>query len=422
MMLDAAAAIGDAICAKAVWSEDGRFCNWMGRIDEPAPEGGTIPATSALPPQMYTGSLGIALFLGELWAFSRDDRHGRTALAALRRSSDQLLRRPPARNLVLSPVGGTFGIVAVAFRLRDLGFGEEVLADVRDVLDRVRLSLAAPHQLDLLGGNAGAIPLFLALAERSGYETWRAVALELGEELLAKATRDGDVLWWEPKTASDWGEDAEPLAGFSHGASGYALALLSLAAATGEQRFADAVAAAFAWEETRWDAAAASYIYARNAVPGDPSTRTVSTQMSWCHGSPGVAMARLRASELDAANAALHRAVARKALQATASRLEALLETPRADACLCHGIAGLCEALLYGAEVLGEAEWRAHAQAGAQALIARHGAAGDWPSGVPSLGPNPSLFVGSAGAGHHFLRQHAGRLVPPVLVGTPVSQ
>lgn len=416
-MLDAAARIGDAICASAFWSADGAHCNWLGRIDEPAPEGGTVPATSALPPQIYAGSLGIALFLAELRAFTRSDAHARTALGALRRSSDQLLRRPPPRNLVLSPVAGTLGVAGVAFRMRDLGFGEEVLDDVPAVLDLVRRSLDEPHQLDLLGGNAGAIPLFLAIAKRPGYESWRETAIRCGEELLAKGMRQNGAMWWDPKAASEWTEDAEPLAGFSHGASGFALGLLELAAATGRRDFAEAGAAAFAWEESRWDDALANYTYVRNVVPGDPATRVVTTQMTWCHGSPGVAMARLRASQIDPPNAELHRAVARRALRPTLAHLNATIENPRADACLCHGVAGLCEVLHYGAQVLGDAEYGERAASAAQTLIEQHGAANDWPSGVPSLGPNPGLFVGSAGAGHHFLRQHAPDQVPTVLLG-----
>ncbi len=415
-LLAAAASIGDAICATALWNGERTQCNWVGRIDEPAPEGGSVPATSALPPQTYAGSLGVALFLAELWAFTGDERHAATARGALRRSADQLIRRPPPRNLVLSPVAGTLGIVSTALRMHDLGFGDEVLQSVPAVLDLALHALDEPHQLDLLGGNAGAIPLFLSMAARPGYEQWHDVAIRCGDELLATGVRTDGMLSWEAKTASEWSEDAEPLAGYSHGASGFALALLTLHAATGRADFGDAGLAAFAYEESRWDEAQSNYIYVRFMVPGDPATRVVTTQMTWCHGSPGVAAARLRASQIDAQNAELHRAVARKTLRPTMEKLETMLEDPRADACLCHGISGLSEVLLHGARVLGDDECAARAARAASILIERHGAANDWPSGVPSRGPNPGLFVGSAGVGHHFLRQHAPDRVPPVLL------
>jgi lantibiotic modifying enzyme len=48
-------------------------------------------------------------------------------------------------------------------------------------------------------------------------------------------------------------------------------------------------------------------------------------------------------------------------------------------------------------------------------LIARHAAAGDWPSGTPSGGPNPSLMLGTAGIGYTVLRLHDPNRVPSIL-------
>lgn len=48
-------------------------------------------------------------------------------------------------------------------------------------------------------------------------------------------------------------------------------------------------------------------------------------------------------------------------------------------------------------------------------LFGRYGAEGPWPSGTPSLGPNPSLMLGTAGIGYTLLRLHDPGAMPPVL-------
>jgi hypothetical protein len=61
---------------------------------------------------------------------------------------------------------------------------------------------------------------------------------------------------------------------------------------------------------------------------------------------------------------------------------------------------------------------RAAARAAGRALIDKYAASGSWPSGVATAGPNPSLMLGNAGIGMHFLRLHAPETVPPLLIVT----
>ena len=58
------------------------------------------------------------------------------------------------------------------------------------------------------------------------------------------------------------------------------------------------------------------------------------------------------------------------------------LMRPRADATLCHGLSGLGEVALIASEVLGDETYRVKAFTLAQALIDRHSASGEWPSGL----------------------------------------
>ena len=72
----------------------------------------------------------------------------------------------------------------------------------------------------------------------------------------------------------------------SHGAAGFAYALSSLAEASGREDFADAAAECIAFEDSSYDAARHNWPDLRGGgAPAWPC--------QWCHGAPGIGLARL---------------------------------------------------------------------------------------------------------------------------------
>jgi lantibiotic modifying enzyme len=126
----------------------------------------------------------------------------------------------------------------------------------------------------------------------------------------------------------------------------------------------------------------------------------------------------MRAATLDPESADPYEAAARVALATTRTALDNVLRFERHDATLCHGAAGLSEILLTGSQWLGDATLAEAAHAGGRTLIDKYGVSGSWPSGVATAGPNPSLMLGKAGIGMHFLRLHAPDSLPPLLIVT----
>jgi len=92
------------------------------------------------------------------------------------------------------------------------------------------------------------------------------------------------------------------------------------------------------------------------------------------------------------------------------------LALPRCDTSLCHGLAGLMEVVLIGSRLLSNSSCHDRAAAVARAMIERHAIGGDWPSGLASGGPNPSLMLGLAGTGYSLLRLHDQDCVSSVLL------
>jgi lantibiotic modifying enzyme len=414
--LAAAARIGETLCATAYWDGTRTHCAWMGHADVGSPaQGNEKTAYAAVDANLYSGTAGVALFLAELYAVTRDPLFGETSLAALKRSV-HLLKSPNAQAAPLSLFSGHAGAAHVASRLIDVGLGEDLEGELDWLVTRALEGLDGPHLLDLVGGSAGAVPVLLMLSRRKGLEWCFDAALACGEELCAVAARQDGLCSWEATRAS--GFNAPALTGLSHGASGIALALLELHAQTGSEQFLETARGAFAYEDTFFSRGRGNWLDLRHPYVRSGDDVEGSAQATWCHGAPGIGLARLRAASLDRESGDEHRRAARVALKATAAAIEDALRTPRSDATLCHGLAGLSEVVHIFGELLGDEGCRTLAADTALKLVELYGREGDWPSGTSSGGHNPTLMLGTAGVGHHLLRLHAPRQVPPVLLLT----
>jgi len=369
--LESAKRIGAILCRDAIW--DGGACNWIGHSEgDPADSPSVSRRVSALGPDVYGGTAGIALFLAQLHRAAGEPRLRDTAVGAIR----QALARVAEAPVDLAPLGlytGRLGIAWAAARVGrwlgdsdleacGLALAQELVAGPRD----------APC-LDVMGGTAGAI---LALLELGGPGS--AAAVRLGDELAAAPPQGGT------------------LTGMSHGAAGIGLALAALHSRTQSAHLRDAGIAAFAYEDRWFDAERQNWRDLRKPpLGGEPFT------MAWCHGAPGSGLARLRASTLIPDKAASWRPTIDAAATAAASWLALHVRDRAMDVTLCHGLAGVTELLSAASprhDDLVARAWRA--------AIAAHERAASWPSGVASRAHNPSLMVGLAGVGHALLRLH----------------
>ena len=417
--LDAAHRIGRSLVSAACWSDDHRRCNWVGRSPQELTHPGAplVPTVAALGPELYGGTSGVALFLAQLAMITDDSDIRIAALAATTNALRNAERNPSAHAMPLSLHGGTLGIAFAAHRVAAL-LGEAELSDRADaLLDRLADAPSTPPMYDVISGHAGAIPALLFLARLLDRPALIDQAIRLGDELLATAEPRGEVWTWDAERVAGPGVSSAFLTGLAHGASGLGLALLELHHATGRTDFLRAGRGAFAYEDTLYDPARANWPDLRSPSPGAPAPEpaAASCAMAWCHGSPGIAMARARAALLDGERADAHASIAKTALASVLSAWDRMRDQPRTDATLCHGLSGLGEIVATAGRWLEDPELTTAADAHSRRLIERHSAAEDWPSGLSSTGPNPSLMLGTAGVGLHFLRLHDPEKVPGVL-------
>jgi lantibiotic modifying enzyme len=389
--LDVAAALARQLADSAIWYR-GR-CSWIGTSSV---EPGSNRVDAALGPDLYGGTSGVALALADAAVTLGDGRAAATALGAIRHA---LRHADPTGDGLY---GGAPGVAYAAARVAGLLGDEPGLQGARDLLRAWRRRRIPGPAFDLVEGRAGTVAALVALDPVVDEPWLRDAAIAVGDELLAQA--EVTPFTWS------WPSPGDPrmhsLCGFAHGAAGAAHALLELAAVTGEERFRDAAEGAFGYERAWADSSG-------GAVPDLRGVgRTVARDVplpateSWCRGAPGVALARMRADEL------LGTAGEQPGpwLATTRRCVSERLDTVPDDFCLCHGLAGAADVLVYADEHATLAQ-----DVGRLGIERHHLTGSGFPSGLPD-GATPGLLAGLAGIALFYLRLGDGDIETPLLI------
>jgi lantibiotic modifying enzyme len=383
--LDVAAALAGRLADTAMWH--GERCTWIGVVPSDLSQTRGRTMLAALGPDLYDGTAGVALFLAEAAVALDDARLGATARGALRHALDHATRAA-ADGLQAGRPGIAYAAARIAIALHD----EAGRCDARDVLSGWWRRRGAGAEWDVVSGCAGSVSALIAVAELMEDPTLLEIAVIVGDELIAAARRSTDGCWWpDPRRRSVHG-----LCGFSHGASGIGHALVELWGVTGEIRFRDAGAAAFDYERSWFVGREGSWPDLREIERRAGRDVPAPVSPTWCHGPPGIALARLRGARLLQSDAV--RDDAQAALSLTRRHVAELSSRAPDDFSLCHGAAGCADVLLYAADRSGLAE-----QIGAIGIERHHRPGSSFPCGIPH-GETPGLFLGLAGIGLFYLR------------------
>lgn len=403
-LLDVAVRMGSTIVDQAVWYESG--CTWVGAEPDVTHLGGKAEiATGAqgsytsLGPEFYHGTSGIAYFLAELYATTRQERFREAALGAVGHSL--ALVADPQHKYGLGFYTGWPGILAILAHVGTLLEDDNVGRRVTTLLEGMALSSADEDEYDLSGGMAGGIVAFLALDRMLPIDGVR-LASKLGERLLRDEVRDGETSSWRSPSFPD----RIGLLGLSHGGAGFGLALLELAHVTGDSTYRTVAQRAFNYERRYFVEAEQNWPDFRDKLGNNEWKKDgfLNFMTSWCHGAPGIALSRLRAYALTGDPVCA--VEASTALETTATVLENSFEAGNGNFSLCHGWCGNGDVLLAGARALENAPKRYTelAEHVARLGIERYLQADrPLPVGI-SGGATPTLMLGDAGVGYFYLR------------------
>lgn len=414
--LHAADRIGSGICRDAIWSGD--RCNWLGWSAEER-SGQWIPIHRALGPtpadpcsgiSLYDGSSGVALFLSRLYGETEDRIHRATLIGSVRQITEQLDQLESEKSLAFYAgwTGASWAIAQIGRTLED----ESLIRKELTRLERTGIPEPRVPETDMVLGSAGLISSLVDLHTQHHCPTLLEIAVRHGDFLLNSATR-GEEGW-------SWTTLPVPvirnLTGYAHGVSGVVCALAELARATGENRFSQAVEEGLRYEQSQFSEDQQNW---RDYRADAAETGGEAYQFGWCHGAPGIGMARVRLLELGFDTPEIRRDLD-AALATTASKLHYANSPGQRDFCICHGLAGNAELPLLASTLPGLASLREQTARVGQFGIDEFQTTGKpWPCNLGGTGETPTLFCGTAGIGYFYLRLSNPESVPSILLLRP---
>lgn len=357
---------------------------------------------TSLGPELYNGASGISVFLAAHASVTERKSSVELALAGLSHLRKNLRSRNAARMARSLGVGGATGMGSIVYALTvisNLLHDRDLLADAQVAADLFTDDLiAADKQLDVMGGSAGGILGLLRLYRDTQSSDVLRRATKCGEHLLAqrRVGPEGHRAW------SGQGSPPQGLTGMSHGAAGFAYAFASLASATGRDEFAKAASECIAFENRSYDAE-------RNNWPDFRADGEPGWPCQWCHGAPGIGLARIATIKRGGLNSKLLATDIQNALVGVERGWPGAVDT------LCCGTLGSIEFFSEAGRTLGRSDLRELASRRLMALLEAAASTGDfrWNSGNRQF--NLGLFRGLAGVGYTSLRRIDDSL-PNVLI------
>ncbi len=319
---------------------------------------------------LYDGTGGYALFLAYLANQTGEPKFK----AAAEKLLNHILKADEMRSR--HSISAFSGRAARIYLLTHLG----VLWNRAGLLDEAEKSLEGLPEMidkdrvfDIITGTAGCLLAVLALAEARPEGPAGKVAEHAGMHLL-KVFDEGKRSW----------ELAPFQRGFSHGASGISYALARLHEASGDKRFLRGALDAAQWEDA--------------LIQGEHWTDRHHTnghhQVSWCHGAPGIALARLALPESETLQKALE--ICRR-------------EPSGPSQCLCHGTLGNIEPLLHTNQLDERSRFELFEKVASG--LRQHG----WRSTLANQTLSDGLLTGVSGIGYGLLRLANADQIPSVL-------
>jgi lantibiotic biosynthesis protein len=413
VFIKAADRIGSYLCKSAFWA--GSCCNWIGRSleDVTSNENSPLPLVNkALGPDIYDGTSGIAYFLSYLYDYTGQYDYLHFAEGAINHSLSHIGDIFPINRFGF--YDGGIGIAYVAVKLGCKLDNNLLLDKAMTALKDLSNDIQAEHLMDIISGNAGAIPALLEIYDTLREQSYYDLAVELGDELLRLAVRNRIGWSWDHRTNGV--ESAQNnLTGFSHGAAGIAFSLLELFRKTGDYKYRAAAEEGFKYENCWFNETLRNWPDFRpiqSFRKRQPEGFTYA--MAWCHGAPGICLSRIRAYQI------LQDRKYLKDCQAALSTVSESMKYPddidNDNYSLCHGLGGNCEPLLQAYNVFNDEDCRSIANNIGNNGIEKYGnETSRWPCGIQT-GQTPGLMLGLAGIGHFYLRLYDSKHTPSALM------
>lgn len=404
-ILQEAMKIGDRIVDLAF--RDKNRVGWLG-VGMISDRHWAITTTSI---DLYDGCSGISLFLAYLGDISGKKIYSdlaRTGInSVLARIKDICKNETPQ---IVGAFGDIGGSIFVLTHLGVLWQDDSLLDRAEEVALMSRMHLENNVIFDLLDGISGFVASLCGLLKVRSSAALKDLAGFCAQRIISAldcSDRSFQQVSWPCQIRS-----YAPLTGLSHGAAGIAMALSRLAklldspvCIEAAQRLVDYERSVFSPERGNWP----DYRYFSEEgtdtgnIQKEYSPESLSWYTTWCHGAPGIGLARLSMIR-DGSNDPQLESEVMASVEATLNRGFGLNHS------LCHGDLGNLELMLAAGQRVPKLQ-RERLLSMVVDSIRNDG----WLTGLPLGIESPGLMTGIAGIGYGLLRQLEPSHVPSVL-------
>jgi len=235
---------------------------------------------------LYSGMPGEILCLSTLEMLTGEKHYGEIAMKALRYLTNRIDSSfSSIRNLGM--FGGWGGLIYTMALLSSTRKDSRWIEEALCWLNRLKPCELAVQEANhgLVNGVSGFILACLTAYKVSKVQLFIDVADKLSGLLLRSALQTEDHIKWK-------GFSKQPLAGLSHGASGYALCFSRLYRYTGTRRYKDIVCKILNYETHLFNPEARNWPDLRDFVQEQNNGKTFYST-AWSHGAPGIGLTRI---------------------------------------------------------------------------------------------------------------------------------
>ena len=393
--------IANNICNDAIWHND--KCNWIGNQDYYENiydySSGSQTAVSALGPDFYEGTGGIAYFLSSVYQYEQDPDILKTIRGSINSSISSMEKIPTQQSLGF--YSGKVGIIFTLLKIGENISDPNMIENSHALIKKLIRGYANSDNvlLDVISGHAGAISPLLYFYKATDDQEILDFAIKLGTELLSVSVKESQGISWDARI-NGIENTSQNLTGFAHGTAGVGWSLLELYNITHDEQFLHGGNDAFAYETSCFDDQIKSWPDFRVFDTSSSSDDEPNYAVAWCHGAPGIGLSRLRAYSLfndDSYFEALD-----QSLSFTSDYLTNNMDV-LSDFSLCHGLSGISDILIDASALLNDQKLLDHARQVGQYGISNYASDNSWPCGILQ-GITPNFMLGTAGIGYFYLR------------------
>jgi type 2 lantibiotic biosynthesis protein LanM len=282
-LLSAAMAVGDRLGELVVRGE--KDAGWIGlEFDTSRDQVSLMP----LGIDLYDGLSGIVLFLAYLGMITKERSYSELARASLVNIRYQIEQKMPS----MTGIGAFNGWGGLVYSLTHLGVlwkDPQLINEAERIITVIPDLIKVDRWHDIINGSAGCIASLLCLDHVAPSDHTINIAVECGNRLIAHSvSTESGIGWINPANKE------RPLIGFSHGTTGISWALLKLANRTDNHHYTTTALSALEYERMLFSVKHGNWPDLRNFDNHEAvSNENFRYSTSWCHGAPGIGLARL---------------------------------------------------------------------------------------------------------------------------------